>query len=88
MEQWEDVVGSKRQYQVSSYGRVKSRRTGRILKQWQNNSGYWCVRLAGYVSKYCIVHRLMADAFLGEGGRVFHKNGIRDDNRLENLERK
>jgi hypothetical protein len=35
-----------------------------------------------------LVHRLMCEAFYGEIGypQVNHKNGVRDDNRIENLE--
>ena len=97
---WKPVKGFEGMYEVSSDGRVKSlegvkvgRRTRRAKeicqqKQW---TGYKQVAL--FDSKggksYHKVHRLVAEAFLDnpEGKpQVNHKNGVRDDNRLENLE--
>lgn len=86
-------------YEVSSLGRIRSlaRRvrcgpppgTREIRAMLMNptllNTGYLQVKLHG--KKYSI-HRLVAAAFLEGKPRetVNHKNGVRDDNRLENLE--
>lgn len=86
-------------YEVSSHGRVKSlartvrcgpepgvaQRPEKILKPTLLNTGYLQVKLHG--KKYS-VHRLVAVAFLDEETRktVNHKNGIKTDNRVENLE--
>lgn len=93
-EMWADIHGKEGQYQVSTLGRVKSlARTvptwnghksipGMIIKQRLRN-GYLCAGKLGSV------HRLVATAFLEMPGlllQVNHKNGVRTDNRVENLE--
>ena len=63
----------------------------RILSPKQaKNNGYLIVGLhvGGHV-RYKYIHRLVAEAFLGvsvDGGDVNHKNEVKTDNRLENLE--
>ena len=85
METWRKIAGS--QYLVSNEGRIKSLRSGRILKPWLNcATGYPQVRIGG--RKKHSVHRLVACAFLGEFPDLFvnHKDGSRTNNNVENLE--
>lgn len=78
-------------YLVTKTGRVFSL-TGqfkhRELKQHQHRAGYKIVFLCGRKRVVKYVHRLVAESFLGQvsGKQVNHKNGIKTDNRLENLE--
>ncbi len=63
----------------------------RILKQMLNNTGYWVVPLINNDGgkRPHLVHRLLAEAFIEnpENKRTInHKNGIRSDNSIENLE--
>lgn len=62
----------------------------RQLKSQRNSNGYPMLRLCvDGVPRTCVVHRLIAEAFFGpvpKGMEINHKNGKRDDNRLENLE--
>lgn len=63
----------------------------RSRKSVLSGPGYFMILLSnGGVQKYVYVHRLLALTFLGDpvGNRnhVNHKNGIKTDNRLENLE--
>lgn len=81
-ETWVSIDGSRGQYEVSNFGRVRNAWTGRILKQAGKRPK---VCLAGYIGKTCEVCKLVANAFLGEG-RVFHKDKNQSNNRVENLE--
>lgn len=63
---------------------------GRVLRQNTEHKGYKSVRLSlDRIHKIFKVHRLVALAFIRQpldGEQVNHKNGIKDDNRPENLE--
>ena len=77
-------------YIIYSDGKVFSLNTNKFLKPHKDEKGYLRMRLS-FDGKYINyrVHRLVAIAFLPklEGkNQVNHINGIKDDNRLENLE--
>lgn len=85
MEQWKPIP-EKPEYQVSDLGRVRGLK-GQILRTKLLGRGYEGLSLGRYCYRY--VHRLVAGAFIGEiasGMVVNHKNGVKTDNRLENLE--
>lgn len=101
-ETWKDIPGYEGLYQVSSLGNVKGlnrevkAKSGdikhlkeMIIKQC-NCRGYKGVSLhKGGTSKGQRVHRLVAMAFIPNPDnkpQINHKNGIKDDNRVENLE--
>jgi hypothetical protein len=85
-------------YAVSNLGRIKrltSRtraKAGHILKPVDRGNGYLCVTFwENKKKKNLSVHVLVAEAFLEKLTAEHlpnHKNGIRSDNRLENLEYK
>ena len=98
---WKDIPGLEGLYQASNMGRIKSlnfrRLKGRVslIKQRVNHLGY-CVVSKLYLFKgdgsrsdYSKVHRIIAITFLKkikQKNEVNHKNGVKTDNRVENLE--
>ena len=73
-------------YQIARDGRVWSCIRNRFLKTQKDHAGYPCITLGGKTYK---IHRLLADAYVPKVPKkdcVNHRNGKRDDNRLENLE--
>ena len=102
MEIWKDIVGYEGIYQVSDLGKVKSLQkkiphlgsyriiNESILKGSITEYGYIVYKLGGKLNgRMYFGHRLVAKNFLGivnEKNVVNHKNGIKTDNRLENLE--
>lgn len=76
-------------YTVSADGKVFNRH-GRRLSGYLNG-GYHQIKLRddGGTPRAAMVHRLVVAAFIAPipaGMWVNHKNGIKDDNRVENLE--
>jgi len=97
---WKDVPSYEGIYQVSNLGRIKSLNrkvwNGRVYYNSGNKILVLCNDKDGYkgvtfcvnkVRKKIKVHRLVMAVFVGESDlEVNHKNGIKSDNRLSNLE--
>lgn len=89
MEQWCKIKNY--EYEVSTRGRVRNIVTGKILKSCIDGNGYFTVFLSkrGQRGKTHKIHRLLMVYFVPkpEGKScVNHINGIKSDNRFENLE--
>lgn len=95
-ETWKPAAGFEGRYEISDQGRVKTLlrhrgQQGMILKTLPNKDGYPFVSLSngngGHASR--TVHRLVLDAFVGPcppNKECSHRNGVRSDCRLVNLE--
>lgn len=104
MEQWKPIAGYYGKYEVSNYGRVRSlmdwhgNRSAdkwvmreKIMSPTDNGHGYKIVCLRqhdGSKRKNHYVHRLVAEAFLGQhdGNVINHKDHDKANNCVENLE--
>lgn len=90
-EVWRDINGYNGLYQVSNLGRVRNAKTLRLKKLETRYDEYLFVRFYsnGY-SGMRSVHRLVAETFIenknSNRNQVNHKNGIKIDNRADNLE--
>ena len=85
------IVNKYPNYRISKNGRVYSERQ-RIMRKLQTNKyGYKIICLCNGTSivKTFFIHRLIAEVYIPNPKNkkyINHKNGARDDNRLENLE--
>lgn len=90
MENWADVLEYEGVYEVSDQGRVRRVESGQIRVPGKRREGYLIVNLSkeGKTTTK-IIHRLVAQAFIPNSydkPEVNHKNGIKTDNRADNLE--
>ena len=98
---WKDIRGYEGFYQVSSTGQVKSltrlftnssgakrRYKGSRLKLQYNGHYHHVILRQKGESKTCLIHRLVADAFLGNSSSTYvnHIDGDKLNNDVRNLE--
>jgi hypothetical protein len=92
-EEWRPAPGFPA-YEVSSLGRVRNVRTGRVLKLSIGTNGYYKTRLS---DRTVFVHRLVCEVFQGPPGtyidalgrtltrEVCHRDGDKKNNAADNL---
>ena len=88
-ENWNPVVGYESYYLVSNLGRVWSFRQNKIMKPRCNPYPRIALWKGRKFSELASIHHLVMAAFIGpkhQGIQVNHRNGIKTDNRLCNLE--
>lgn len=89
IEIWKDISKTGGEYQISSLGRVRNSK-GFVLKDFSPGAGYRSIGIMiGGKRLKAKIHRLVFIHFLENPENkpyVNHKNGIKHDNRLANLE--
>ena len=81
------TIENKPNYEVNKVGQVRNKKTGRILKNSTRKDGY-CQVMLGRKTIPLYIHRLVAETFIPNPNnlpQVDHINGVKSDNRLENL---
>ena|SRR3990167_174616 len=82
---WKNIRGPKRKYQVSNLGNVRNDK-GKLLKFSYYSNGYLKIRNKNFDIR---AHQAVACAFISNPlnkAQINHINGIKTDNRVENLE--
>ena len=91
LEEWKFIKGYNKRYQISSFGRVKGLKN-QIVQTYYNtaNSEWFRPYTEDQTRNHISIERAVAETFIKKEARnlslVNHKNGIRTDNRVENLE--
>ena len=91
-EAWKTVKDYEGLYEVSNFGRVKSKKRtttqGGILNPSKGKCYLYITLCKNGIKKTKMVHKVVVDSFHGvnEGMEVNHRNGVKTDNELDNLE--
>lgn len=90
VEIWKDIPEWENLYEVSNFGNIRSKRTGKLRAIGTNNAGYKTIRLhKGDATKKYFVHRLVAMTFIPTDDyskQVNHIDCDKTNNRITNLE--
>lgn len=88
MEEWKDVIGAEKYYQISSKGRIRNKITKDILKP-STSGNYRHIELRYGINKNVLIHKLVAEAFIPNPFNlrcVNHIDENKENNCVENLE--
>ena len=87
---WKDIPEYKGKYQISNLGNIRYVGKTKLIKQQINKDGYFIVSLRiGKTKKTYRVHRLVAQVFIPNllnKPQINHKDGIKTNNCVDNLE--
>ena len=84
------VIPKNKKYEITEFGEVRNKKTGRVLTGSTNNKGYKTVHIK-HSDKPEFVHRLVAETFIVNDDPVHktdvdHKDGNKSNNHVSNLE--
>ena len=86
---WKDIPNYDG-YQASNLGNIKNKKTGNILKPYENTNGYLQVELwKNGKGKKIVVHKIIANTFLSNINnlpQINHKDENKLNNNINNLE--
>ena len=88
-ELWKPITGWEDVYAVSSLGRFKNIKTGKLRKTRSNDAGYQQIVLTRNAKQTALMaHRVVAQEFIGFSDKpeVNHKDGVVSNNAVTNLE--
>jgi len=89
-EDWANISGLNNMYSVSNIGRIKRVDTNFIRTPIEDRDGYYRMTFScNTVFHQGSIHRIVAEAFIPNPDKkpcVNHKNGIKKDNSVSNLE--
>lgn len=85
MEIWKDILGAEEYYQISNCGRIKNKQTRNILKPSKSGE-YLHIELRYGINRNCLVHRLVAEAFIPNPLNLRYVNHIDENKRNNNAE--
>lgn len=92
---WKDIPNYNGLYMVSNFGRIKSLKRKYVTREWlltpsNDSSGYpQIVLVSNRVCSTTKIHTIVAVVFIGDrpiAHEINHINGVKEDNRVENLE--
>ena len=86
--EWRSVHGYEDLYEISNFGVIKNKKTGKTRSAYTTKMGYKRIGLSkdNKVVQH-LIHRLVMASFVGPSElEVNHLDGVRDNNNLSNLE--
>lgn len=87
---WKNIPNYEGIYEISSFGKIKNTKSGKILKLIKNHRGYLKTNLSKNGKlKTVFPHRLVAESFIENPNnlpQVNHKDGNKENNYVFNLE--
>jgi len=87
-EVWKDLIEFQRDYEISNYGRVRSKKTGRFIKPHTANGHYYITLRYCKIPLTKILGRLVYQTFGSDisGKYITHIDGDKSNNRFDNLQ--